>query len=280
MSEEKENIIKDIENEEIMEKNNEEINILSQYLYEVSRFPKLNKEDEIKYFEKYRNGDKNAKEVIIGSNLRFVVSVAKKYSAYSYAFLDLIQEGTIGLLEAFERFELEKGNLFSTYAVWWIKKYMLLYIDSKAELIRYPDFAKRKIKKINDFRKEYIKEKGKQPETKEIAEFTGMREEEIKEYISMDFTNVEFEVPEIEDDSTMKEVINNLEMYEVIKLSKKCLNQQEIKTIELRYGLIDGVERTFQEIGDMMGGLGRSRTKQIHDKAINKLKDKFGRGKK
>ena len=256
------------------------------YLKEIGKFPLLSKERELELANRILHGDKFAKDEIVSSNLRLVVSIAKKYLGRGMLFLDLIQEGNLGLIKASEKFDPSKGFKFSTYATWWIRQAITRAIADQARTIRIPVHMVETINKMTRIQRQLTQKLGRDPKPEEIAKEmgNGMTGERIKEIQKLAFEPVSLEKPVgEEDDSHVGDFVedkdslspseyarNELlkdELYDVMK----DLNDREARVIRLRYGLDDGRPCTLEEVGKEFG-VTRERIRQIEAKALRKLK--------
>ncbi len=244
-------------------------------------------EEEIKYFERIKAGDENAKREFIEKNLRLVVAIAKRYANKGLPFLDLVQEGNLGLMKAVDKFDPSLGNKFSTYATWWIRQAVGRSIADNARTIRIPVHVTEDLVKYNRFRREHEKIKGYAPTTREIADALGFTEEKVMELEKILLEPVSFSQPigdsedatldEIlpDDGETIEEVVTGrIELKRVMdRILPETLTQKEQNVISLRFGLEDGRTRTLEEIGEKIG-VTRERVRQIEAKALRKLRMK------
>ncbi len=257
---------------------------ISLYLKTLNK-PLLTKEEEKDLFIRMNNGDTEAKEKIIESNLRLVVSIAKKYKGLGLEFLDLIQEGNIGLMEAVERFDITTGNKFSTYATWWIRKEVSRSIKLQGKTVRLPVHLCERIAKYYKTNKELTNELKRKPEVDEIATKLNISIKEVNELIkySEDITSLNELVYDdncssLEEyvkvaDPNMDDMFLNTERSLLIKeLIKKCnLTERETMILNLRFGFLDGTEYTLTEIGSIIG-ISTEAVRQNQNKIIGKLR--------
>ena len=259
---------------------------LKEYLKEISKNPLLTKEQEQDLAFKYKKGDMTARQTLINRNLRLVVSVAKKIHNTDLSFLDLIQEGNLGLIKAVEKFDPEKGYKLSTYATWWIKQAMSRAIADKGRNIRIPVHMIEKINKYKKVRISLENKLGKEPSITEIAHEMNISIETAKELNRLQYDTASLNTPltEGEDSEELQNMISAKDepledSYSQTELSgklvsvmKDCLTDREIETMNLRYGLKDGKPRTLEEVGDILG-VTRERIRQIESKALAKLRN-------
>jgi len=254
------------------------------YLRAIGQVPLLIPEEEIYFARRYREGDLSAKERLIDSNLRLVVSIAKKFLNRGMSFLDLIQEGNLGLIRAVEKFDLDRGFKLSTYATWWIRQAISRALADQGELIRKPVHMVETITKLSKASKELQQTKGREPTSKEIAERMDVTEEKVRDILKVAQKPISLEKPIGNDkDSLFQDFQENKNiiapevetMYELTKAKidkiLKTLGEREEKVIRLRYGLDDGHPRTLEEVGREFN-VTRERIRQIEVKALKKLK--------
>ena len=256
------------------------------YLKEIGRVPLLDKDEEVEVAARVAQGDEEAKRILISSNLRLVVSIAKHYIGRGMLFLDLIQEGNLGLIKASEKFDPDKGFKFSTYATWWIKQAITRAIADQARTIRIPVHMVETINKMTRIQRQLIQELGREPSPEEIAEKmgNGVTADKVREIqrIALDPVSLETPIGE-EDDSHLGDFLEDKEAvspsdYATNELLKdelyavmKDLTEREERVLRLRYGLDDGRPRTLEEVGKEFN-VTRERIRQIEAKALRKLK--------
>ncbi len=255
------------------------------YLKEIGRVELLNHDQEIELAKRILEGDEQAKKELAAANLRLVVSIAKRYVGRGMLFLDLIQEGNMGLIKAVEKFDYTKGFKFSTYATWWIRQAITRAIADQARTIRIPVHMVETINKLTRIQRQLIQELGREPSAEEIAEkMDGMTPEKVREIQKISLEPVSLETPiGEEDDSHLGDFIEDEgamspDDYAANELLKDELNDvlleltdREEKVLRLRFGLDDGRTRTLEEVGREFN-VTRERIRQIEAKALRKLK--------
>ncbi len=255
------------------------------YLKQIGIYPLLTKEEEYNLACRSRDGDAFAKSRLIESNLRLVVSVAKHYVGRGMNFLDLIQEGNLGLMHGIDKFDPDKGFKLSTYVTWWIKQSIIRSLADHSRTIRVPVHVVELINKTKRISREMSLELGHEPSLEELAERMDQTPDRIAEILSYDnsLTSLDSKVGDDEDSELSNFVkdeklispeqnANRIMMREELDKTLCILTDKEKTVIEYRYGLIDGQERTLEEIGQMYG-LTRERIRQIESKAIRKLQN-------
>ena len=255
-----------------------------QYLKEIGRIPLLDSEGEKELAEKMLNGDEDAKTKLVESNLRLVVSIAKKYLGRGMYFLDLIQEGNLGLMKAVEKFDYTKGYKFSTYATWWIRQAITRAIADQARTIRIPVHMVETIHKVTKYSRQMLQELGREPTAEEIGDKIGMSADKVREILKISQDPVSLETPiGEEEDSHLGDFIPDDEtpapadaaastiLREVIERELHTLTPREEHVIKLRFGLYDGRSRTLEEVGKEFD-ITRERIRQIEAKALRKLR--------
>ncbi|MBP6102370.1 MAG: RNA polymerase sigma factor RpoD/SigA [Leptotrichiaceae bacterium] len=271
-----------------MEDLNRNFNLISLYLNDIQKYELLTKEEEYELLRKIREDkDEDARHLLILSNLRLVISVAKKSMGNGLLLIDLISEGNIGLIKAINKFDYEKGHRFSTYAVWWIKQSIKKAVINKGRDIRIPSYKYEQLSKVNRTIMEYISEFGETPTTKYIADKTELKESkvvlllnEFQDILSLNETigdNIFLEDVIGASDNIEEKIIKEDQLAEMRDLLDNILSDREKEILELRYGLYDNKIHTLKEIGDMLS-ITRERVRQIEKKAITKLKLHFGNG--
>ena len=254
------------------------------YLKEIGRISLLSQSEELELSKRVAQGDEEAKNILAESNLRLVVSIAKRYVGRGLLFLDLIQEGNIGLMKAVEKFDYDKGYKFSTYATWWIRQAITRAIADQARTIRVPVHMVETINKLARVQRQLTLELNREPSEEELADKMGISVEKIREVmkISQDPVSLETPIGEEEDshlgdfvpdasNMSPEEYATNEILKEEIKGVLLTLQQREQEVLELRFGLIDGTSHTLEEVGKRFN-VTRERIRQIEAKALRKLR--------
>ena len=257
---------------------------IKMYLREIGQIPLLSYEEEIEYAQKVLNGDEEAKQKLIESNLRLVVSIAKKHTNRGLKMLDLIQEGNMGLMKAVEKFEYEKGFKFSTYATWWIRQAITRAIADQGRTIRIPVHMIETINKIKKESRIILQETGKEPTAEELSKKLDLPVEKVKNILEMNQDPISLETPVgSEEDSELGDFVEDdkfanpydattrVLLKEQLDDVLKTLNEREEKVLRYRYGLDDGSQKTLEEVGKIFN-VTRERIRQIEVKALRKLR--------
>ncbi len=255
------------------------------YLKEIGTVPLLSAEDEYRLAVRKQQGDENAKQRLIEANLRLVVSIAKRYTGRGMSFLDLVQEGNLGLIKGVEKFDPEKGFKLSTYATWWIRQSVTRALADQARTIRVPVHMVETINKLSKMQRKLTLELGYEPSVKELAEHLDMTEEKVQEIMQIAREPASLETPiGEEDDSNLGDFVadsnvltpeGNVEsvmLREHIDTLLGDLKERERQVIVLRFGLEDGHPRTLEEVGKEFN-VTRERIRQIEAKALRKLRN-------
>ncbi|MCS7240968.1 MAG: sigma-70 family RNA polymerase sigma factor [Candidatus Bipolaricaulota bacterium] len=261
-------------------------NPIRTYFDEIARVPLLTKEEEVELAKRIEAGDEEAKKKLAEANLRLVVSIAKKYRGCGLPFLDLIQEGNLGLMKAVEKFDWRKGYKFSTYATWWIRQAILRAITNRSRTIRVPTHINELIRKIHEAEREHIKEHGAGPTLEELAEELDTTVDNIvkakrtAQYTASLDTPIGYDEEGavlgdfIEDEDAISpthETFRELLIQEIRKALKERLTPRERRVLELRYGLDGNPPKTLDEVGEIFG-ISRERVRQIQKEALEKLR--------
>ena len=254
------------------------------YLKDIGKVPLLSAEEEIELAKRMEAGDEMAKKKLAESNLRLVVSIAKRYVGRGMLFLDLIQEGNLGLLKAVEKFDYRKGYKFSTYATWWIRQAITRAIADQARTIRIPVHMVETINKVTRVSRDLLQKLGRDPLPEEVGEVMGLPKERVQEIMKIAQEPVSLETPIgeeedshlgdfIQDESipTPVEATNQTLLHEQLDEVVSTLTEREQRVIKLRFGWDDGRPRTLEEVGKEFN-VTRERIRQIEAKALRKLR--------
>ena len=254
------------------------------YLKEIGKVPLLSSDDEIELAKKIELGDELAKEKLTEANLRLVVSIAKRYVGRGMQFLDLIQEGNLGLIKAVEKFDYRKGYKFSTYATWWIRQAITRAIADQARTIRIPVHMVETINRLVRVSRQLLQELGREPSPEEVALKVDMPVERVREIMKVSQEPVSLETPiGEEEDSHLGDFIQDDQvavpedaatftmLHEQLMEVLDTLTEREQKVLRLRFGLDDGRPRTLEEVGREFN-VTRERIRQIEAKALRKLR--------
>ena len=284
---EKDENAEESEEEEIDLSIPEAINIddpVRMYLKEIGKVPLLTADEEVAIAKRMEAGDESPKRELAEANLRLVVSIAKRYVGRGMLFLDLIQEGNLGLIKAVEKFDYTKGYKFSTYATWWIRQAITRAIADQARTIRIPVHMVETINKLIRISRQLLQEYGREPTPEEIARAMGISEAKVREIIKIAQEPVSLETPigeeedshlgdfiQDEDAPAPAEAASNALMKELLWEVLDTLTPREAKVLRLRFGLDDGNPRTLEEVGKEFH-VTRERIRQIEAKALRKLR--------
>jgi RNA polymerase primary sigma factor len=258
---------------------------LSVYLREINKIPLLSREEEVSIARRAKEGDREAKEQLVKANLRFVVNVAKQYQNQGLSLSDLISEGNIGLLTAVEKFDVDRGYHFISYAVWWIKQSILKAICEKSRMIRLPLNRANELLQVEKAKREIERNKEGEAELEEIAQYLNMDKRRINDLITAAREHVSLEAPlsqdkdantisDLMEDSkgeSPEEVTVNSTLQDAIKEVLSTLSEKEYNVIKYRFGLEGERPHSLKEIGDKYN-LTKERIRQIEKKAISRLK--------
>ncbi len=283
----------EIENEEEVDVENVDLSVpdsvsiedpVRMYLKEIGKVPLLSADEEVELAKRMELGDQDAKNKLAEANLRLVVSIAKRYVGRGMLFLDLIQEGNLGLIKAVEKFDYRKGYKFSTYATWWIRQAITRAIADQARTIRIPVHMVETINKLIRVSRQLLQELGREPTPEEIAEQMDMPVEKVREILKISQEPVSLETPiGEEEDSHLGDFIQDDQVpvpadaaaFELLKEQLNevldTLTEREQKVLRLRFGLDDGKARTLEEVGRQFN-VTRERIRQIEAKALRKLR--------
>lgn len=256
------------------------------YLREIGEIKLLSPARERQLAMRAKKGDKKARDELIKANLRLVISVAKRYTGRGLSFMDLIQEGNIGLMKAVEKFDWKKGYKFSTYATWWIRQSITRAIADQARTIRIPVHLVETINRMNKIIREYLQEYGEYPSREELAKLLDKPIEKMDEILqaTKEIISVDAQIGSLEDDDTYigdfiedtsvdkpEEIAARMILKEELEKVLDTLKPKEAAVLKMRYGLIDGNAKTLEEVGNFFN-VTRERIRQIEAKALRKLR--------
>ncbi len=257
---------------------------IQMYLREIGKIPLLTAEEEVALAKRKERSDREAEKRLIEANLRLVVSIAKKFVGKQLSLLDLIQEGNIGLFRAVKKFEYRKGYKFSTYASWWIRQAITRALADQSRTIRIPVHMVETINRFQQVERQLIQDLGREPLPEEIAAEMGEEVEKVRHIIkiSQDTVSLETSVGEDEEDSTLEDFIEDVKnitpdraaalqlLRDYVREVIKDLSPREQKILEMRFGLMDGVSHTLEEVGKEFE-VTRERIRQIEAKALERI---------
>ena len=254
------------------------------YLREIGRFPLLTGEEEVYLAKKVKVGEQKAKHRLVNSNLRLVVSIAKKYTGRGMLFLDLVQEGNLGLIRAVEKFDHRKGYKFSTYATWWIRQAITRAIADQARTIRIPVHMVETINRLRKTSRQLLQKLGRKPTEREIARKSRISVDKVREIIKVSQVPLSLEMPVGDEESSRlgdfvedggvaapDDIVLHGLLREDLEEVMKSLSDREKTVLKLRFGIDDGHPRTLEEVGREFN-VTRERIRQIEAKALRKLK--------
>ncbi|PIS31240.1 RNA polymerase sigma factor RpoD [Candidatus Saganbacteria bacterium CG08_land_8_20_14_0_20_45_16] len=254
------------------------------YLREIGKFPLLTSEEEIVLAKRIEAGDMRAKHKLVNSNLRLVVSIAKKYTGRGMLFLDLVQEGNLGLIRAVEKFDYHRGYKFSTYATWWIRQAITRAIADQARTIRIPVHMVETINRLRKTSRLLLQKLGRRPTEDEIARKSHLSIDKVREIMKVSQMPLSLEMPIgdedssrlgdfVEDASTQApdEIVMHGLLHDDLEDVMNTLTEREKTVLKLRFGIEDGHPRTLEEVGKVFN-VTRERIRQIEAKALRKLK--------
>ena len=260
------------------------VDALQAYLKEIGNVPLLTRKEEMRLSKLIKDGDNIAKQKIIEANLRLVVSIAKKYSGMGIPFLDLIQDGNIGLMKAVDKYDYTKGYKFSTYATWWIRQAITRGIADTGRTIRVPVHMVDMINKALRTKRTLLQEYGREPTDEEVAEQLGISVDKMQEIINVSRVPLSLDTPIgdtesipledfIKDDQmpSTQESVTYLMLQEAVASALDHLTEREQEVIRLRFGLDNGTPKTLEEVGKRYS-VTRERVRQIESKALNRLR--------
>jgi RNA polymerase primary sigma factor len=273
---------------ETKSRGNTDGNPVRRYFDEVEAGPLLSREEEKDLAKRIEQGDEEAREKLASANLRLVISIAKKYRGYGLDFLDIIQEGNIGLMKAIDKFDWRKGYKFSTYATWWIRQSILKALNNESRTVRVPSHVTSLNRKIDSFINDYKEEHGEKPSTDQIADELEVDKSKVRKARRAKKESVSLDKPLREDEGESealgdvladentpqpeKEAFGDMLEDRLKGLLNKALSDREKQILKLRYGLEDYQPLTLEEVGDVFD-ISRERVRQLQDRAIDKLKD-------
>jgi len=257
--------------------------VLDLYLEELSRYPLLNPTDEDRVARRAREGEQEALDTLIRSNLRFVISVAKKYQNRGLSFLDLIQEGNVGLVIAASKFDPDQGVKFISYAVWWIRQAILASLAKQSRAVRLPLNRATELARVVRVREELRQTKGSEPSSEEIAKGAALTPATVDMLQALNVAEVRLDAPIgasednqlqerfLVDDADLQESVESKLLREHIVIALRTLRPRDARVVRLYYGLQGEQEHTLEEIGQLLG-VTRERVRQLRDRALRDLR--------
>ncbi|MCF7876669.1 RNA polymerase sigma factor RpoD/SigA [Candidatus Bipolaricaulota bacterium] len=273
---------------ESMKETNKNDSPIRRYFDEVEAGPLLSREEEKDLAKRIEQGDEEAREKLASANLRLVISIAKKYRGYGLPFLDIIQEGNIGLMKAIDKFDWRKGYKFSTYATWWIRQAILKSLNNESRTVRVPSHVSSLNRKIDKFVKTHKEKTGEEPSNEEIAEELDVDVDKVRKALRAKRESVSLDKPLRKDEGSSealgdvladenspqpeKEAFGDMLEDRLKGLLNQALSDREKQILKLRYGLEDYQPLTLEEVGDVFD-ISRERVRQLQNRAIDKLKD-------
>ncbi len=273
-------------NEQVINKNEqfEDDNILSMYLKEINRIPLLSREEEVELAKQARDGNERAKTKLVESNLRFVVNVAKKYQNQGLPLIDLINEGNIGLMNALEKYDVDRGYHFISYAVWWIRQAILKAVYEKSRTVRLPLNRANELLQIQKMQRQMLHENGEDATSEELAQALDMDPKLIDDLIAISRDMVSLDAPVfgtpgnstvgdfVEDNyRSADDILMEKSLKEEINEALNVLSEKERDIIEMRFGLNGAIPMSLKEIGELYN-LTKERIRQIEKKAIERMR--------
>lgn len=260
---------------------------LNSYLKDINKIPMLSREEEIEVAKKAAKGDSKAKEKLVTANLRFVVSCAKQYQGQGIPLIDLISEGNIGLQEAVDKFDVNKGFKFISYAVWWIRQAIMHALNEHSRLLKLPRSQILQLNQITKASKEFEQSNGRLPSTKELSDLVEIDESKVEQLLNLNIKPTSYDNPIGEESGTLIDLIPNQNIENTDATLFKESKQKEINSILnlltdrehdilIMYFGLNGDSLTLYEIADKFG-LTHERTRQIKNNTINKLQNKYNK---
>lgn len=258
------------------------VDLLQIYLDDIARIPLLEPDEEYELAKKAKEGDKEARKKLISSNLRLVVSIARRYNVKGMSLMDLIQEGNIGLIKATERYDYTLGFRFSTYATWWIRQQINRAISNQSRMIRLPAYCVETLMTLLDIQEKLATELKRDPSIEEIAEAASVEYEKANQILNRSQTILSLDTPIAENGTTLKEMIAEEDLtpeeklaedsiYDELQLALAQLPQKERDVIIERFGLITGEPKTLREVSEQFG-VSREYIRQIEKRALKHLR--------